>query len=104
MKVGLPVMSMLNKLLAKSVLIPLWLTAAAATDAGIHNVLGTGFLILPHLLTNFEIQKYYQNESKFNFVYSRNKLPKVKDETYVIHLDEYKLFGTLLVAIYVKMG
>ena len=30
----------------------------------------------PHLLTNFEIQKYYQNESKFNGVYSRNNLLK----------------------------
>ena len=26
----------------------------------------------PHPLTNFEIQKYYQNEPKFNAVYSRN--------------------------------
>ena len=33
----------------------------------------------PHPLTDFEIQKYYQNESKFNGVYSRNNLPKIKD-------------------------
>ena len=26
----------------------------------------------PHPLTNFEIQTYYQNEPKFNGVYSRN--------------------------------
>ena len=32
----------------------------------------------PHLLTNFEIQKYYQNEPKFNDVYSRNNLAKIK--------------------------
>ena len=37
----------------------------------------------PHSLTNFEIQKYYQNEAKFNGVYSRNNLPKIKDGTYV---------------------
>ena len=30
----------------------------------------------PHSLTNFEIQKYYQNLPKFNDVYSRNNLPK----------------------------
>ena len=30
----------------------------------------------PHPLTSFEIQKYYQNEPKFNGVYSRNNLPK----------------------------
>ena len=35
-----------------------------------------GFLILPHPLKNFEIQKYYQNEPTFNGVFSRNKLPK----------------------------
>ena len=33
----------------------------------------------PHLLTNFKIQKYYQNESRFNRVNSRNKLPKIND-------------------------
>ena len=27
----------------------------------------------PHPLTNFQIQKYYQNEPEFNCVYSRNK-------------------------------
>ena len=42
--------------------------------------------MLPHPLTNFEIQRYYQNESRFNGVYSRNK---IKDGTYVINLDEY---------------
>ena len=29
-----------------------------------------------HILTNFEIQNYYQNEPRFNDVYSRNNLPK----------------------------
>ena len=29
----------------------------------------------PDSLTNFEIQKYYKNEPKFNDVYSRNNLP-----------------------------
>ena len=32
-----------------------------------------------HPLTNFKMQKYYQNEPKFNGVYSRNNLPKIKD-------------------------
>ena len=41
-----------------------------------------------HPLTNFEIQKYYQNEPKFNRVYKRNNLPKIKDGTYVIKLDQ----------------
>ena len=34
------------------------------------------FLISPHPLTNFEIQKYYKNEPRFNGVFSRNNLPK----------------------------
>ena len=29
----------------------------------------------PHRLTNFEIQKYYKNEPRFNGVFSRNNLP-----------------------------
>ena len=32
-----------------------------------------------HPLTNFEIQNCYQNEPRFNGVYSRENLPKVKD-------------------------
>ena len=32
----------------------------------------------PHLLTNFEIQKYYQNEPNFNGIYSRNNLFKIR--------------------------
>ena len=54
-----------------------------------------GFLMPPHSLTNFEIQKYYQNEPRFNGVFSRNNLPKkIKDGTYVINLDEYADVGT----------
>ena len=41
-------------------------------------------------MTNIEIQKYYQNESRFNGVYSRNHLSKnIKDGAYVVNLDEY---------------
>ena len=56
--------------------------------------------MLPHPLTNFETQKYYQNESIFNGVYSRDNLPKIKDEAYVINLDEYSDIGTHWVALY----
>ena len=34
--------------------------------------------MLSHPLTNLDIQKYYQNESKFNGVYSRNNISKIK--------------------------
>ena len=56
----------------------------------------------PHPLTNFEIQKYYQKEPKFNDFYSRNNLPKLKDGTYVINLDEYKSIETHWIALYVN--
>ena len=60
-----------------------------------------GFLMAPHPLTNFEIQKYYQNEPRFNGVFSRNNLPKkIKDGAYVINLDEYVDVGTHLIALF----
>ena len=143
LKTGLPLIGNILKPLAKSVLIPLGLTAAAsATDAAIHKKMfgsgcpselashtttliifnegmtdimkvieslkescllikgvrqtgpgsitaGEGTITAGHLLTNFEIQEYYQNEPKFNSVCSRNNLPKIKDGAYVINLDEY---------------
>ena len=48
----------------------------------------------PHPLRNFDIQNYYQNEPKFNGVYSRNNLPKIKDWAYIINLDQFKSIGT----------
>ena len=48
----------------------------------------------PHPLTNFEILRYYQNESRFNEVYSRNNLlDEIKDRAYVTNLDEYSDIG-----------
>ena len=68
---------------------------------------------LKKLLTNLEIQAYYQNEPRFNGVafnriafnrvYSRDNLPnKIKDDGYVINLDEYSDIGTHWVALYVN--
>ena len=55
----------------------------------------------PHPLTNFEIQKYYKNEPRFNGVFSRNNLPKkIKDGAYVINLDEYADVGTHWIALF----
>ena len=60
-------------------------------------------LMLPHPLTNFEIQKYYQNEPRFNGVFSRNNLPKkIKDGAYIINLDEYANVGTHWIALFCK--
>ena len=61
------------------------------------------FLMLPHPLTNFEIQKFYKNEPRFNGVFSRNILPKnIKDGAYVINLDEYANVGTHWIALFCK--
>ena len=60
-----------------------------------------GFLIPPHPFTNFEIQKYYQNEPRFNGVYPRDNLPKTENVINVINLDDYSDIGTHWVALYV---
>ena len=55
----------------------------------------------PHPLTNFEIQKYYENEPRFNGVFSRDNMPKkIKDGAYVINLDEYADVGTHWIALF----
>ena len=60
-------------------------------------------LIPAHPLTNFEIKNYYENEPRFNGVYSRDNLPKtIKNGAYVINLDEYADVGTHWIALYVK--
>ena len=58
--------------------------------------------MLPHLFTNFNIQKYYHNQPRFNGVYWRDNLPKVKDGAYVINLDEYSDIGTHWIGLYVQ--
>ena len=59
------------------------------------------FLMPPHPLTNFEIQKYYENELRFNGVYPRNDMPrKIKDGTQVINLVEYADVGTHRIALF----
>ena len=59
--------------------------------------------LLPHPLTNFEIQEYYQNEPRFNGVFSRDNLPNIiKNGAYVVNIDEYHDIGTHWVALYVN--
>ena len=55
--------------------------------------------MLPHPLTNFDTQKYYQNEPRFDGVYSRDNFTKVKDRAYIINRDEYSAIGTHWVAL-----
>ena len=49
--------------------------------------------------------KYYENESRFNGVYSRDDLPnKIKDGAYVINLDEHSDIGTHWTALWVNIN
>ena len=63
-------------------------------------------MIPPHPLTNFEIEAYYQNEPRFNGVYSRDNLSehnsteKIKNDACAINLDDYSDIGTHWVALY----
>ena len=55
----------------------------------------------PNPLTNFEIQKYYENKPKFIGVFSRDNLSKkIKDGAYVINLDKYADTGTHWIALF----
>ena len=58
--------------------------------------------MLPHPLTNFEKQKYYQNKPTFNGVYSSNNLSKIKNGAYILNLDEYESVGTHWIVLYVS--
>ena len=47
------------------------------------------------------VQKYYQNEPRFNWVYSRDNLTvQTKDVAYVINLDEYSDVVVHWIALY----
>ena len=55
-----------------------------------------------HSLANFEIQRYYENEPKFNGVYLRNNSSKIKDGAYIINLDDQKSIGDHCIALYMS--
>ena len=61
-------------------------------------------MLTPHPLINFEIESFYQNEPRFNGVYSRDYLPERsstdEDGAYAVNLDEYFDTGTYWVALY----
>ena len=58
--------------------------------------------MLPHPSTNLEIQKYNQNEPRFNGVYSRDNLPKINYGVYLVKFDEYSDIETHWAPLYVR--
>ena len=55
----------------------------------------------PHPLTNFEIQKYYQNEPRFNGVYSRDELISKIISKYIASFD---YFNKSLIVLSITTG
>ena len=61
-----------------------------------------GFLMPPHPLTNFEIQKYYQNEPRFNKVFSRDNLMNMQMLVHIgllYFVKEVKLFISIVLVL-----
>ena len=58
--------------------------------------------MLPHLLTDCAIRGFFQNEIKYEDVYSKNNLPRIKDEEYIINLDEPETIGARWIPLYVS--
>ena len=59
--------------------------------------------MLPDPLKNFETQKYYQDEARFNGVFSRDNFPKkIKDGAYVINFEEYANVGTHWITLFCR--
>ena len=60
------------------------------------------FLILLYPLNNIEITNYFNYEPRFNGVFSRNNLPRIKDGAYVINLDDKNSKGTHWVSLFIN--
>ena len=61
----------------------------------------TGFLDPPYPLTNFQTQKYYENDTKIKGVYLWTNLKvTMKFWNYIINLDEFKSVETHRIALY----
>ena len=56
--------------------------------------------MLSHSLTNFEIQKYYENKHNFNSAHSRSILAQINDRAYIVNMEEYESIGTYWIALY----
>ena len=59
--------------------------------------------MLPHPLTNFEMQKYYEKDQNLMEYFQKIIcLKKIQDGAYVINLDEYADVGTHWIALFCK--
>ena len=51
------------------------------------------WLFLLHLLSNIEINEYFNYNPRFNGVFSRDKFPRIKDGAYFIKIDDKQVTG-----------
>ena len=58
-------------------------------------------VLVLHPLNNIEITNYFKCEPRFNGVFSRNNLPRIKDGAYVINQDDEKSKGTHRVSLFI---
>ena len=59
------------------------------------------FLVPRHPSNNIEITNYFNNDPKFNGVFLRKNLHRIKDEAYVINLDHKNSKGTHWVSLFI---
>ena len=66
-----------------------------------NRIYGKIFLVLLHPLSNIEIEKDFNYVPRFNGIFSRNNLPRIKYGAYVINLDDKKCGGTHWVSLFI---
>ena len=59
------------------------------------------FLVPLHLLSNIRITNYFNYEPRFNAVILKNNLLRIKDEVYVINLNDKNSKGTHWVSLFI---
>ena len=47
-------------------------------------------------------KKYYKNEPRFNGIYSRDNLPKIKNGAYITSLDDHSDIGTHWIVLHMQ--
>ena len=52
-------------------------------------------------LKNIEITKYFNYEPRFNGIFSKNNLPRIKDGVYAINLNDKKHKGSHWVSLFI---
>ena len=65
---------------------------------------GEKFLVLLHLLRKIEITKYFNYKSRFNGVYSKDKLPRTKNGVYLINLSYKKSKVTHWLSLFIEIN